>query len=48
MECVDYCGKQGILFRGHRDDATTTDSANRDNFISLVKFRAQTARVTMF
>ena len=42
MECVVYCGKQGISFRGHRDDATATDSANRGNFISLVKFRAQT------
>ena len=42
MECVVYCGKQGISFKGHIDDATDTDSANRGNFISLVKFRAQT------
>ena len=42
VECVVYCGKQGISFRGHRDDTTATESANRGNFISLVKFRAQT------
>ena len=35
VECVVYCGKLGISFRGHRDDATATDSANCDNFISL-------------
>ena len=22
VECVIFCGKQGISFRGHRDDAT--------------------------
>lgn len=31
---------QGISFRGHRDDATATDSANC--VYILVKFRAQT------
>ena len=42
VECLVFCGKQGISFRGHRDDATATDSANRGNFISRLKFRAQT------
>ena len=41
VECVIFCGKQGISFRGHRDDATTSDPTNRGNFISLLRFRAQ-------
>ena len=41
VECVIFCGKQGISFRGHRDDATASDPTNRGNFISLLRFRAQ-------
>ena len=35
VDCIIYCGKQGISFRGHRDDATTDASSNRGNFIAL-------------
>lgn len=42
LKCVCFCAKQGLAFRGHRDDSTTPESTNRGNFIDLVKFRAET------
>ena len=43
MECVCMCGKQGLAFRGHRDDYTASEEYdNKGNFIELVLFRAQT------
>ena len=42
------CGKQGIAFRGHRDDQIIftdeeeSEAENEDNFIELVRFRAET------
>ena len=45
VDCIIYCGKQGISFRGHRDDATTDASSNRGNFIALLEFRANTDSV---
>ena len=42
VDCIIYCGKQGISFRGHRDDATADTSSNRGNFIALLEFRAKT------
>ena len=42
VECILYCGKQGIALRGHRDDATADCSTNRGNFIALLEFRAKT------
>ncbi len=41
LKCVAFCGKQGISFRGHRDDSTAPGSANTGNFIQLVQFRAE-------
>ena len=41
LKCVSFCGKQGLSFRGHRDDSTASDSDNMGNFIELVKFRAE-------
>ena len=45
MDYIIYCEKQGISFRGHRDDATTDASSNRGNFIALLEFRAKTDSV---
>lgn len=45
LECVCFCGKQGLPFRGHRDDYTATDYENKGNFIELVQFRAKTDEV---
>ena len=39
-ECVEFCGRQGIALRGHRDDATADSKTNRGNFVALVEFRA--------
>ena len=41
IECIIYCGKQGISFRGHRDNVTD-DTSKKGNFITLLQFRAQT------
>ena len=41
LKCVTFCGKQGISFRGHRDDSTALDASNMGNFIELVRFRAE-------
>ena len=45
FECVCFCGKQGLSFRGHRDDYTATDCDNKGNFMELIQFRAQTDEV---
>lgn len=42
LECVIFLGKQGLSYRGHRDDCTNEDVVNSGNFIELVQFRAQT------
>ena len=40
MECIIFCGKQGLPFRGNRDDSTCSDVRNKGNFLELVQFRA--------
>ena len=42
VECIIFCGKQGISFRGHRDDYTADPSTNKGNFLALLEFRART------
>ena len=37
-DCLVYCGKQGIALRGHRDDSTANESANKGNFNALLFF----------
>ena len=44
VETVIVCGRQGIPFRGHRDDSPAiqqTPLANPGNFFALLHFRAQ-------
>ena len=41
LECVFFCVKQGLSFRGHRDDSTALDPSNVGNFVELVRFRAE-------
>ena len=41
LKCVSFCGKQGLSFRGHRDDSTALDASKMGNFIELVRFRAE-------
>ena len=51
FKVVLLCGKQGIAFRGHRDDCLNWEDADEDissnqgNFIELVRFRAETDEV---
>ena len=45
LECVCFCAKQGLSFRGHRDDYTATEYDNKGNFFELVQFRAKTDEV---
>ena len=46
LNIVLLCGKQGIPFRGHRDDnviwTETEKQGNQGNFTKLVRFTAQT------
>ena len=36
IKSVEFCGRQGIALRGHREDET---SMNQGNFLSLLKYR---------
>ena len=50
FKCVMFLGKQGLPFRGHRDDDIewedpSDEEANLGNFIALVRFRAETDSV---
>ena len=43
-ETVILCGRQGLVFRGHRDDTPSTKEdphANHGNFLALLQFRVQ-------
>ena len=41
VKTLIFCGRQGISFRGHRDDETCRDnSSNMGNFKELLDFRA--------
>ena len=37
IKCVEFCGRNGIALRGHRDDSTSTD-ISQGKFKALVKF----------
>ena len=40
LKCVEFCGRQGIGLRGHRDDDTEECSSfNKGNFKALLNFR---------
>ena len=38
VKCLQFCGRQGIALRGHRDDDTSC-SLNKGNFKELLQFR---------
>ena len=42
IKCVEFCGRNGIAHRGHRDDSTSTD-ISRGKFKALIKFRIETS-----
>ena len=39
IKCVEFCGRQGLALKGHRDDSTTVDKKHQGNFRSLLDFR---------
>ena len=44
VETVIFCGRQGIAFRGHRDDCPDVQddpNGNHGNFLALFNFRIQ-------
>ena len=50
LKVVMLCGKQGLAFRGHRDDCidfqeVRDECSNQGNFIELVRFRAETDQI---
>ena len=45
FECVLFCGRQGLAFRGHRDDSRYFENDKLGNFLELVHFRAKTDKV---
>ena len=38
ISCLEFCGRQGIALRGHKDDSTS-DDFNQGNFKALVQLR---------
>ena len=41
ISCIEFCGRQGIALRRHRDDATSTGILNEGNFKALIHFRIE-------
>ena len=43
LRAIEYCGRQGIALRGHRDDGPLFDeaSSNRGNFKELIMFMSE-------
>lgn len=41
ISCIEFCGRQGIALRGHRDDATLTGILFEGNFKELIQFRIE-------
>lgn len=46
LKCIEFCGRQGISLRGHRDDDTST-SLNKGNFKALIDFRAESGDTSL-
>ena len=43
LRAIEYCGRQGIALRGHRDDESLFDeaSSNRGNFKELIMLMSE-------
>ena len=46
VKCLEFCGRQGIALRGHRDDDTSS-SFNKGNFKYLLDFRVDVGDTTL-
>ena len=38
IKCVQFCGRQGLVLGGDRDDSTPVDNKHQGNFRSLLAF----------
>ena len=38
VKCLEFCGRQGLALRGHRDDSTAPDKRQQGNFKGLLNF----------
>jgi len=49
IQCIEFCGRQGISLRGHRDDGIEDDDSNvnKGNFKALLQFRADAGDTTL-
>ena len=46
IACLEFCGRQGISLRGHRDDSTS-GSLNQGNFKALIQLRIDAGDVSL-
>ena len=46
IACLEFCGRQGISLRGHRD-YSTSDSLNQGNFKALIQLRIDAGDVSL-
>ena len=38
LKCQEFCGRQGLALRGHRDDSKAPDKRQQRNFKGLLNF----------
>ena len=46
IKCLEFCGRQGIARRGHRDDSTS-ESPNQGNFKALIDLRIDAGDIAL-
>ena len=46
ISCLQFCGRQGVSLRGHRDDASSDDH-NQGNFKALIQFTISAGDVAL-
>ena len=46
IKCLEFCGRQGLGLRGHRDDNITSSFSN-GNFKELLEFRVNSGDNTL-
>ena len=46
ISCLEFCGRQGIALRGHRDNASS-DNLSQGNFKALIQLRIDAGKVAL-
>ena len=47
LKCIEFCGRQGIALRGHRDDGTADELSNKGNLYALLQLRVDSGDLTL-